>query len=324
MREDQTDAVHLIEDQNGVLQRSQLASADLVRDARRNLYAKRWQRPVPSIVVTHNGPLTSEQRLWVAQLAAPSRSALSGPTALELDGLRGFEADAVHLTVPCGRRAPRLDFVVPHWSRFLEDDDVHPLRRPYRTRPARSCLDAAAWARDDRGARAVILAAVQQRLTTPTLLRTALPRRGPCSRHALIEEAIRDADGGIQSIPEHEFDGIVVDCRLPPPTRQQILTRPGGRYYLDVWWEDYRVGAEVDGMPHMSVLAWDDDCDRANEITSRGRILLRFTSYAVRHRPLRVGDQLVRALVTGGWPGLATATRRSGARRAVLARAAGT
>jgi len=54
--------------------------------------------------------------------------------------------------------------VVTHYARTLTEEDVHPFRRPRRTRVARSLIDAAAWMPTERGAMAVLAAGVEQRL----------------------------------------------------------------------------------------------------------------------------------------------------------------
>jgi hypothetical protein len=144
-----------------------------------------------------------------------------------LDGLIGFESDVVHVTMPPGRRPRALAGADYHWSSRLESDDVHPLRQPPRTRIQRSILDMASSLPLDRLARAVILAAVQQRLVNPSQLFEALHRRGPCARRALIGESIADAGGGIASVPEKDFDAIVRRFGLPAPARQQWFSEVG-------------------------------------------------------------------------------------------------
>ena len=153
----------------------------------------------------------------------------------------------------------------------------------------------------DRMARAVLLAGVQQRLVTTQALSAALSTRGPCFRHALIVEALGDADGGVHSVPEHDFSRLVRRRNLPQPARQQLLRRSDGRYYLDAEWEAYRVAAEIQGSHHRIGLQWDDDLERHNAVSAGGRCLLHFSSYSVRHRPDRVADVLHEALVTRGW-----------------------
>ena len=52
-----------------------------------------WQSPCRGVIVTHNGPLTPDEAWAVALASAPPRSALAGPTALEVHGMVGFEDD---------------------------------------------------------------------------------------------------------------------------------------------------------------------------------------------------------------------------------------
>lgn len=292
----------LLTAQHGVVHRADIPP-DHVREVTNAIRRGVWQRAARDVFVNHNGPLTPDQRIRVVIEAAPPRSALSGLTAAHLGGLNGFSGNTLHLTIPCGTSMPKLLVVTAtvHYSRFLDSRDVHPVLSPRRTRLARSLLDAAAWAETDTHARSILLAGVQQRLTTPDHIRDALPRRGPCLRHALITETIDDAEGGIGSVPEHEFDAIRRAYGLPEPSRQRVVRGESGRYYLDVDWEQYAVAAEVDGMPHMSVLHWDADLDRMNEIAIDHRTLLRFTSFAIRHRRHQVGRTLTRALVSRGW-----------------------
>ncbi len=292
----------ILELQHGVAHRSDIP-AEFVRDVEWKLTRGIWRRLSRDVFVNHNGPLTAEQKLWVVIKAAPPGSALAGRTAAQLGGLKGFEPNRVYLTVPCGTSMPQLRGVDPvvHYSRYLDSRDVNPAAKPRRTRQPRALLDAASWADADRQARAILLAGVQQRLVRPDHLTEALPRRGPCLRHALIEETIADAAGGIASVPERDFEEIRRQWGLPTPTRQRVVQRQNGRFYLDVDWEEFNVSSEIDGMPHLTVLSWDADLDRMNEIAIDHRTLLRFTSYAVRHRKPAVGNTLVRALTSRGW-----------------------
>jgi hypothetical protein len=290
----------LLLDQHGVVHRSDIPP-EVWRLAKRELHARRWQRIKRDVFATHNGPLTVSQQEWAALKSAPHGSALSGLTAAHLGGLSGFPSSAIYVTQPCGTHKLQLSGVVVHFSRFLDTRDVHPLQIPRRTRPARSLLDAASFTEGDHRARSILLAGVQQGITSVGKLREALPRRGPCLHHALICETLDDTEGGIRSVPEGDFDVIRRRYRLPPPARQRAVQRRNGRYYLDADWEEYALSVEVDGIPHLDIVNWDADLDRANEIAIHGRTLLRFTSFAVRHRPDAVGTVLIRALLSRGW-----------------------
>lgn len=187
-----------------------------------------WQRPERGVLVTHNGPLSDPERHEVGLSLCPRASAFAGLSALELDGLRGFERRETYVVLSVRK------------------------------------------------------------------IREALTRRGPCRRRALIVESILDAAGGIQSIPERDFDEIRRCCGLPKPSRQVKVKGKDGRYYLDVAWIELGIAVEIHGIPHLEVKNWDADLVRSNEIVIGGRRLVSFTSYAIRHEPEVVADQLKR------------------------------
>lgn len=305
----QTHAVHAVETStnqstaDAVLRTGTAVEVYGAGRVRAQLAAGRWQRPLRGVVVTHNGPLTEDQRRLVALHGAAPGTVFGGLTALALDGFTGFEEDEVHLVLPEGVGRPTAPWVVPHWSTVLDPRDVHPWRCPPRTRTARSLVDAASWQRHPRRARAIVLAGVQQRLTSTRHLRDALSRRGPCRHRRLITESILDSAGGIQSLPERDVEQIRRRFHLPEPSRQSPVRRRDGRYFLDLEWRQYDVGAEIHGIPHLQVVQWESDLERANEIVIEGPRLLIFSSYATRHESDRVGHQLVRLLRRGGWTG---------------------
>ena len=289
--------------QHGVLSTSQALELFTKSHLRAQLSARRWQRPTRGVIVTHNGPLLDVQHLHVALLACPPGSALGRLTALTIDGFTGFESRGprVQVVLPEGAVRPSYHLISPHWSTMLDSSDVHPLKEPRRTRPQRSLVDEAAWSGPKRHARAIILAGVQQGLARPSDLRSALSRRVPCRHRALIKESILDAEGGVHSLPERDFDLIRRSFHLPSPTRQRVVVRSDGRYWLDVGWDEFDAGIEIHGIPHLAVLQWDLDLFRANEIAIVGPRLLSFSSYAVRHEAGLVGSQTVRLLQRQGW-----------------------
>ena len=293
----------VVEEQEDVLIAAQAFALYGRARVRAQIAARRWRRPARGVVVCHNGPLTPTQEHWVALLRCPPGTVLGGLTALGYDGFEGFTSEPPQLVLPDGGRCPRDIPIEPHWSRELGSADVHPLRLPPRTRPPRSLVDAASWSprNAERRARAIILAGVQQRLIRTHDLREALMRRGACRHRALIVESILDAWGGIQSLPELDFEMIRRRHGLPEPSHQTPQRRADGRYYLDVEWRDYDAACEIHGIPHLRVLQWESDLERANDITIAGPRLLIFSSYAIRRHEDRVADQLVRLLRRGGW-----------------------
>jgi len=289
--------------QRGVL--TSAAAAQWVGPAavRWRLESGRWQRPCRGIVVTHSGPLSSGQRLWVVVLAAGRQAALAGLTAARLEGLTGFDDGRIHVVVPASRlvRAELPDVVAVHRSRLFGPGDVHPARQPPRTRMPRSILDAASWMRTENGARAILAAGVQQRLVRAEDLTAELARRPRGPRRALIRATVADITDGAQALSELDFGRLTRRYGLPEPSRQVLRREPSGRArWLDAYWERARVVAEVDGLWHMDAAAWWADMRRDNELTVSGYRVLRFPAFAVRDHPDAVAEQIASALRLGG------------------------
>jgi hypothetical protein len=296
---------------DGVAHRSVAVTASSNARVRAEVAARRWQSPLPSIVVMHNGPLTARQQIWVSLLAAPPGSVLGGLSAAEFDGLQGFSPSLTTVVAPgASRNAAQRVFdasewpVALRWSTVLGDEDVCAGGSdPPRTRLARSIIDAASERVPDSRSRVLVLAAVQQKRTGPPALWDALSRRGRCRNRVVIAESIADAAGGIESLPEHQYSQILAARRLPKPSRQCPVQRRDGRYFLDNEWARFSVRAEIHGIPHLAVVHWDDDLTRQNALAIERAGLLIFSSYAVRRHPRRVGEQTEAMLRNHGWRG---------------------
>jgi very-short-patch-repair endonuclease len=295
----------LREHQAGVLTVAQ-AQRFLSRKAvRHRVSSGRWQRPHPSVLVTHNGPVGPDEHRWIAVLAAGDRATLAGLSAAAAWGLRGFETTAVHVLVPAHRRPRHLPSgVIVHRTSVLGETDILPLGKPPRTRAARSLVDAAQWAHSDDVARALIAAAFQQRLTTAPDLRDVLTRLPRARRHKLIMETAADADAGSHSLGEIRFLALCRHHLLPDPSRQVVRHDAAGRRrYLDVLFEEWHVHVEIDGGQHLEVRQAWADMRRQNELWIAGDRVLRFPAWALRHDPETVMSQVRAALQAAGWPG---------------------
>lgn len=169
-----------------VWRRSHLALRLGVSKIRAQLDARRWQAPLPLVLVTHNGPLTEQQRMWSVLMAAPPGTMLHGLSGLAYDGLRGLRPDAMTFVMPAGSvNARHGQLALPNdwnvslrWSTELSPADANSLAIPPRTRRARSVVDAASERVAERRARVIVLAAVQQGLVRTPALWDALSRRG--------------------------------------------------------------------------------------------------------------------------------------------------
>jgi hypothetical protein len=267
--------------------------------------AGRWQEIGPYVVALHGGPLSERQKLWVAVLHGGGGAVLSGLNAARADGFEGFEPAALHVLMPHGSNRDDLDHaqlaVQVHESRRLGEADVHPTRRPRRTRFPRSIVDAASLATSDGRCRAIIAASVQQRRARPAELLVVARSRATMTRRALIIETIADVDGGSHSLPELQCLRGLRRVGLPLPTRQRAVKGQHGRYYLDCEFDPYDVTVEINGAQHIELLAKEADDVRRTRLAIGGRLMVDIGSYLVRHDNDRAMLITADALRSRGW-----------------------
>lgn len=291
--------------QEEVISRRQALRYMSEKAVRHRLASGRWQLAHRGVYLTHNGPVTEQQRRWVAALAVGHGfvATMGGPTALAILGMRGRRGQQIHVLVSSARQFRRPPpGVVVHRTRHLPPEDRHQAGSPPCTMPARSLIDAAQWARSDEDAIAVIAAGFQQRLVGAVDMEPVLARMTWIKRRSLIVAAAADAAGGAESIAEIDFARLCRRAGLPEPSRQVVrLDSAGRRRYRDVYFDDWRVHVEIDGAQHMEVTSWYADMRQQNEIVISGERLLRFPGWKVRHREPEVAGQTRAALLAAGW-----------------------
>lgn len=304
----------LIDDSDGVLTTAQALTCLKGAELRWRIDSGKWQRPCRGVVVTHSGPISESQLLRVALARCGPHAVLAGLTAAKLDNFRGFDDKSplaevpVYVLTPPGtkrRSAPSGLTVIVHQSKLLTDEDIYPLRRPRRTRMARSLVDAAAWMPTDRGAMAVLAAGVQQGRVRVTDLRTVLDRAGMVRRRGLMLDILGDIEGGAQALSELDFTRKVVrQFQLPEPSRQ-VAKRDSRkrRRWIDVAFDDWKLLVEIDGAQHIQPLDQWDDMDRDNDLEIDGYRVLRFPAWLVRDKPEYVAKKIFDVLRRGGYRG---------------------
>jgi hypothetical protein len=281
------------------------ASRFLSRSAiRHRLGSGRWQRVHPLVFVARAGPVTERQRWWLAVLAvgAGQPAYLAGLSALQAHGLRGVASDDIHVLVTKDRRGGRPPAgVTVHRTGLLAKDDVW-RGRPPRTRPARSMVNAACWARSDREASLIIATCFQQRIVNLPAVAAVLDRMPNVGRHGLIRAIAQDAAGGATSLGELDFLRALSDAGLPKPVCQSPRRDAAGRLrYRDFAYEEYALFIEIDGAHHLNpVEAWHD-MERANNLWRPAERVLRFPAWLVRERPQEVAAAVRAALLDAGW-----------------------
>ena len=120
-------------------------------------------------------------------------------------------------------------------------------------------------------------------------------------RRRLLNRLVADIADGAQALGELDFATLCRQYGLPRPSRQVLRPGPEDRSYLDVYFDDYGLVVEIDGIHHLLGLNPLDDALRQNELTLVSDAVLRIPLLGVRLQPARFMAQLVRGLHDRGW-----------------------
>lgn len=190
--------------QHGLASRSQLRETGLTREALRWRLGRQWRLVLPDVIARFTGQLTRTQRLVAGQLWAGSEAALTGMAGAAWHGLKSADAEAsLDFVAAPSKRDRAAAFVIVRRS---ERPVVHPWRRGSLTiagRP-RVVVDAACLTGVPDTARALLIEAVQRRLTTVDQLAHEVFDH-PCRGRAVATMALRDAASGVWSVPEADL-----------------------------------------------------------------------------------------------------------------------
>ncbi|HUP87676.1 MAG TPA: DUF559 domain-containing protein [Acidimicrobiales bacterium] len=279
--------------QHGLVTFHQLVSAGVATSTIDTwVAAGRLVRVQPRVYRVAGAPVTWEQRVLAAVLAAGPGAAASHRTAAVLWGLLG--RGPIEIAVPRGR-TPDLRGVIVHQTRdpiVVAHRRGIPVTTPMRTLvdlgavvPA-AVLEVAVDRADVAGLCSI--AAVEwelSRVARPGRRGTG-PLREVLDRHALLEEP---PDGML----EPRFARLCKLAALPMPVFQHRV----GRFKIDFAYPDLMIAIEVDGYgPHSSRSAFQSDRDRQNHLVGLGWTVLRFTWSDVVKRPEHVAKVVADAI----------------------------
>lgn len=287
--------------QGGVLSRRQLYALGITRsEVRGQVRAHRWQLVGDQSVVLHNSEISDVGHQWAAVFQAGPRAHLDGASALIAGGLEHYTVDRHRVSVPRGARVRRSPAYDIRQTRRWSADDLVASGIP-RTRPDVAGVRAALWARSDRQAVYVLTIVVQQGLTTADLLGQQALRIKRDRRRRLVHDTILDLLDGARSLGELDVVRELRRRGLPAPTRQVLRRDRANRYYLDLYWEDYHLVVEVDGIHHAWATNVVGDALRQNALVIDGDRVLRLPLLGLRLEPDAFFDQVEEGLVAGGW-----------------------
>ncbi|MDT3446382.1 MULTISPECIES: hypothetical protein [unclassified Pseudofrankia] len=267
-----------------------------------NIAAKRWVRVFPGVFATFSGPLPREAQLWAVLLRAGPGAMLSHDTAAELVGLLERPSPTIHVTVSYHRTPTPVPGVRFH--RATRADLIrHPVRTPPQTRTEETVIDLTQCSRTLDDAIGWLARAVGARVTTASRLESALHARPRVRWRKALTGALHDVAEGCHSVLELAYLRDVERAHgLPRGERQAIRSRPGGPWYDDVFYRDYGVRVELDGLiahpPHARARdQWND-----NSAVLAGHHPLRYRFAAVHDHPCDLAAEIATLLQTTGWP----------------------
>jgi very-short-patch-repair endonuclease len=294
-------ALKLAADQCGVVSRRQLYAAGVTRwQVTGHVRAGRWQKVGDQSVCTHTGPLDQAALHWAAVFQGGPRAQLDGESALVASGLERYTVERIRVTVPRGARIRRTRaFDIRQTRRWAADDAV--ATGIPRTRPAVAAVRGGLWAKTDRQATLLITMVVQQGLATAGEVGLELLRIRRDKRRGLLHSVVNDLIGGVRSLGELDVAGELRRRGLPEPERQVLRRGPRGRYFLDLYWPQWKLVVEIDGIHHSWAEHVVDDALRQNSLALDGDTVLRLPLLGYRLRPDEFFEQIERGLEAGGY-----------------------
>jgi hypothetical protein len=264
----------------------QLTAAGLDEDlARREVAAKRWQRPLRGYYVPDTDPLPDLVLARIATAYAGRASLLTGLIAARALRLRWVPTlPGAQVLVPADVRRPSTRLVQVRRCAALPE--LTPtLWQGVRLAPAaRVVLDGALGLNSLRDVRGLVLGAVADDLVTAEEL-AALLAGEPFNGTALLRQAINDAADGAASPPEAEMADALRGCRQPFLLNPELwidgrlVGSPDG-YFLGLG-----AGWEVDSRErHEGDESFDETLSRHTTFGGHGLVLAHPTPKRIRQR----------------------------------------
>jgi hypothetical protein len=261
-----------------------------------------WQRPLPGIVLIHNGTPTPREKVAAALLYAGANAVVTGAVALRRHGLKDVpecNPGDVHVLVPATRHRTSHAFVIvertirPPEPVVIDGFPCAPV--------ARAVVDHSRRIHDLGAVRAMSTHALQRRFTTADKLRSEV-LDGPRQGSARVRESLEHVLSGIRSALEAEYRDLIRGSGLPEPEWNVDLFTPDGEFIAspDGWLADVGVANEVESRQHhMSPEDWEATQVRRARMASYGIIVVPVTFRRMREEPEKLIKDMRRAIAAG-------------------------
>lgn len=210
-----------------------------------------WQRILPGIVLLHNGPMSTRQRVMAALLYGGSDAVVTGAEACRRYGLQAAGDDGfVHLAVPADRKAHSCGFVVVERTTRMPEKTA--VRGGVPLMPVtRAVLDASRRLSERDPCRALLTEAVQRRTTTVEALVSELAL-GSTRGSAIPRRVLAEMGEGAHSVAEIDGARIWKRAGLPPAQWNGTVLSPDGAFLAraDAWVDEVALAWEIDSVAH--------------------------------------------------------------------------
>jgi very-short-patch-repair endonuclease len=120
-------------------------------------------------------------------------------------------------------------------------------------------------------------------------------------RRALLALVINDLLDGARSLGELDVSRELRRRGMPAPDRQVLRKDAKNRYHLDLYWLEYGLVVEIDGIHHAWAQNIVGDALRQNSLVISGDVVLRLPLPGLRLQPDDFFDQIGDALTGRGW-----------------------
>jgi hypothetical protein len=210
--------------QQQVIARQQALAGGMTRDMLKHRVRADgpWQRLLPGVYLALTGTPTPDQQEMAALLYAGTGSVITGPAALDRQGVRAGGTGIVDVLIPVTRKRSSVSFARIHRTARMPGQVVVIGARDY-AMVARAVADAARVTEDLRGVRALVASAVQARRCPLNLLIREL-REGPWRGSAPLRRALAEVADGIRSAAEADLRDVIRKAGLPVPSSRRAFT----------------------------------------------------------------------------------------------------
>lgn len=275
------DIDHLLRTQEGVITRAQALRAGYsARSIDWRLKSGEWIRLLPRTYRLGIVAPSWRQQVIGTWLWAGNGAAISHRSAAVLLRLAGAREGDVELSIPSQRPSPEPRILL--YKRTIPAQDLARVGCLTVTRPTRTLVDLASvieedaleWAIDD---------AIRRGLTSVSKLDGCLSALGTKGKHgpAVVRQLLQSRDphsAPSESLLEVKAIRVIKAAGFPAPHRQFPIKDGRVRRRLDLAYVVERIVIECDGFEfHSGKIAFQNDRDRQNFLTSSGWRVLRFT-----------------------------------------------